>query len=87
MREKLICDIPKNAREVVRIALTEFKGFPLVDVRVFFKSATGGEPKPTRKGVCVRLGLLPDLIAALTAAEQEAAATGLLNARNDDDEA
>ena len=70
--ERLICDIPKNAAELVRVSLAEFKGRPLIDVRVFYKSTTGGEPKPTRKGVCLRLDLLPQLIEALHQAEAEA---------------
>ena len=63
--DRVVAEIPKNASEIVRIALSEFKGKPLIDVRVYFKSETGGEPKPTRKGVAINPALLPELIIAL----------------------
>ncbi len=76
--EKLIETIRKNAREEIRISLTEFKGHDLVDCRVYADPYTGGDWLATRKGVCVSVKKLPDLIAALQQAEAEARAAGLL---------
>ena len=60
-------DIRKNASEVIRVRPTEFKGYSLVDVRVWAETEQGGEAtlKPTKKGICFKRGLLPDVIRAL----------------------
>lgn len=75
--EKTISTIPKNSREELRIALTEFNGHQLADLRIY---VAGDDPKPTKKGVTVNVALLPELVAALQAAEAEARAAGLLGA-------
>ncbi|WP_267421805.1 transcriptional coactivator p15/PC4 family protein [Methylobacterium sp. GC_Met_2] len=67
-----IATVPKNAAEEVRIALTEFNGHELVDVRVFAAIETGGERRATKKGVSLSRRHLPELIRALQAAEREA---------------
>jgi hypothetical protein len=72
----IIATIPKNARERVQIELTEFNGHNLLAIRVF--ADNGAKWVPTRKGITVRAGMLPDLAAALTAAEREAREAGLL---------
>ena len=74
----VIGDIGKNAGEVVRVSLSEFDGHDLVDVRVFFKTQTSPELKPTKKGVALRPALLPELIALLKDAEYQARAAGLI---------
>ena len=64
-----MADITKNAGEVVRIQPTTFEGHDLVDVRVYFRAyADDGQPelRPTKKGVCFKRELLPDVIATLT---------------------
>ena len=76
--EKLIETIPKNAREEISISLTEYHGHDLYDVRVFTEPYSGTEWLATRKGVCLSVAKLPDLIAALQQAEAEARAAGLL---------
>ncbi len=75
---KLIATIPKNARERVQVELTEFNGHNLLAIRVF--ADNGAKWVPTKKGVTVRVDMLPALIAALTEAETEARAAGLLAA-------
>lgn len=79
--DKTIATIPKNAREEVRIGICEFHGHDLFAVRVFTDAAgTTGDRVPTRKGLTASIRLLPDIIAALTQAEAEARAAGLLKA-------
>lgn len=48
--DELIAQFEKNATEVVRISLTEFRGRQLIDVRVYYTDDEG-EYRPTRKGI------------------------------------
>ena len=77
---KLISTIPKNAREKILVALDEFKTkdatYDMISVRCFFED--GGEYRPGRNGLNVRVELLPAILAALQLAETEARAAGLL---------
>lgn len=66
--EILIAEFEKNARERVRVALTEYGGHQLVDVRAFYQDAAG-EWKPG-KGLALRRELLPELRRAIAAAEK-----------------
>ncbi len=79
--DKTIATIPKNQREEIRIALSEFdsKGttHDMISARVFY-DAGNGEMKPGKNGLNVPVRLLPDLVAALTDAETEARAAGLI---------
>ena len=67
---KEIAKIEKNAQEEIIVQLTEFKGYDLVDLRVWAKSVIGEPGKPTKKGRTVKPGLLPELIGALQKAER-----------------
>ncbi len=79
--EKLIVAIPKNQREDIRVALTEFQKdgqyFDMVSARVYY-DAGDGEMKPGRNGLNIPVRLLPALADALREAEAEARAAGLL---------
>lgn len=79
-----LATIAKNSAEDVVIALTEFHGHQLVDVRVYTRAlddgVTSGEKHATKKGIALKVGLLRDLIAGLRAAEIEAVRRGLLDA-------
>lgn len=68
--EQAIATIQKNTREEIRIGLGEFKGHPLVSIRVWVTA----EDLPTKKGLAFNPALLPDVIAALEAAQKEAGA-------------
>lgn len=65
MTERVVATFAKNASEEVRVALTEFKGNALVDVRVYVSYKTTGQIGPTKKGITLRVELLPELIGAL----------------------
>lgn len=75
--KKIIASIRKNARESVRVEITEFKGHNLVDLRVYADGDDG--QVPTKKGITVRVGLLPDLIEGLKKAETAPRSQGLLD--------
>ncbi|MCJ2099203.1 transcriptional coactivator p15/PC4 family protein [Methylobacterium sp. E-046] len=67
----LIATVMKNNTEEVRVSLTSFNGFDLVDIRTFARLiGAGGEPLPTKRGICLGRDRLPDLIAALREAEE-----------------
>ncbi len=72
--------IPKNGREEIRVALDEFQAkdttYDMISVRVFYED--GGEYRPGRNGLNVRVELLPTIVAALRDAETEARKAGLL---------
>lgn len=67
MATKLIGRLPKNAREEIRIELTEWRGAELAAVRIYFENELG-EWIPTKKGVTFRRSQLADIIDALQAA-------------------
>lgn len=82
---KLIATIPKNGREEIRVALDEFEAgdvmYNMFSVRVFYED--GGEYRPGRNGLNVRVELLPAIVAALRKAETEAWAAGLLGGEDE----
>lgn len=68
-QEVLVREFEKNAREVVRVRLTEYKGVPLIDLRGFYEDRGSGEWRPG-KGLCIRREKIPELIQALQEAER-----------------
>ena len=78
--EKTICTIRKSRRQEIRVGFSEFAKdgttFDMAYARVYFDD--GAESRPTRNGLNIRVCLLPELIAALQAAEAEARSAGLL---------
>ncbi len=84
--EKLIAAIPKNQREEIRVALSEFEKdatYDMVSARVHY-DAGNGEMRPGRNGLNVPVRLLPELVAALRQAGSEARAAGLLPDQDDE---
>ena len=75
----LIGAVRKNSAPEVRVALSEFRGSPLIDVQIF--ADFEGQPddrQPTKKGVALDVRALPDLIQVLQNAEREAQRRGLI---------
>jgi hypothetical protein len=67
----LIATVSKNNVEEVRISLTTFNGFDLVDIRTFARLVgAAGEPTPTKRGICLSRDRLPELIQALIQAQE-----------------
>ena len=76
---RTIATFTKSTAEEVRVSLSKFKGFDLVDARVWADPDDGdGDRRPTRKGLCLRVERLPELLEALRQAEEEARKAGLL---------
>ncbi len=71
-----IAEIHKNARERFNVALRDFKGHRLIDLRVYANN--GVTMAQTPKGVCIKPGSLRAVIEALEHAEQVAKREGLL---------
>lgn len=75
-----VTTIQKNGREDVQIALDDFHGIDLIDIRVFAAFDDTGQRKQTKKGVSLKIGKLPSLIEALQETEVEVRRRRLLGA-------
>ena len=75
--DKTITTIEKNSNEEIRIEISEYNNHDLFSMRIWAK--IDDKQVPTRKGITVNVKLLPELIKALTEAEQIAKHGGLLN--------
>jgi len=67
--DEIIVQFEKNATEVVRVSLTEYRGHKLVDLRVYY-SDDEGQYRPTKKGVSLAVGLYADFKRAMQALEK-----------------
>ena len=61
---------PKNKFEEIRVQIKEFKGYDLVDIRVFAGTKDGEEKVPTGKGISINVSHFLDLKKAILAAEE-----------------
>lgn len=57
--DELIAQFEKNATEVVRVSITEFRGRKLIDLRVYYTDDEG-EYRPTRKGISISVDGYPE---------------------------
>lgn len=62
---QLIGEIAKNRRDTVRVSRRTFKGYDLLDIRIWYEDAHTGELKPSPKGISLKLELLPELVELL----------------------
>jgi len=76
---EVISQVTKNAREVVFLSLSEFKGHRLVDIRVHIPGEREGEWVPTRKGISLAVALYPAFKQALAQVEKALISQGLLD--------
>lgn len=76
---EVISKVTKNAREVVFLSLSEFKGHRLIDLRVHVPGDQEGDWVPTRKGLSLAVGLYPDFKQALSQLEEALIDQGLLD--------
>ena len=58
---RLVYRFQRNPDEEIRILLKEYKERYYLDLRLWFHPSSGGEYFPTKKGISVALGLLPEL--------------------------
>lgn len=57
----VVYEFQKNALEVVRMFLSEYKGKSYINIRVYYKNPPSEEYFPTKKGLTVSLDLFPEL--------------------------
>lgn len=76
---EVISKVTKNAREVLFLSLSEFKGHRLIDLRLHVPGDQEGEWVPTRKGVSLAVALYPAFKQALAQLEQALLKQGLLD--------
>ncbi len=71
--------IVKNVVEELRVGLSEYHGYHLINCRIWANYRSPLEERlPTRKGFALRVEQLPELIEALEVAREEAQLAGLL---------
>ena len=75
--EIIIAEWPKNSREVLRVKLDEFKGYPIICCRSWYQGANG-IMKPARGGLTVSIRHLPQILIAMSDAYKVALESGLL---------
>ena len=65
--QKQVATFEKNSMEEVRVTVSEWKGQKYLDIRTWVNPLyeKGEEAKPTKKGITLNAGLLPDLMKAL----------------------
>lgn len=66
----IIAEIPKNAREIIRVEVEEYKGHRFISCRVWAKN-NEGESVPTRKGMSISLNHAEPVLMALCAAHEQ----------------
>lgn len=59
---RVLASFPKRVGAEVRITAKRYRGYELVDLRVFYEDDQGGW-LPTKQGICVRLDQFPLLVA------------------------
>lgn len=76
--ERMVTEIQKNSREVLRVQLQTFKGHELVSVRVWYKERDDEAMKPGKNGLTIRVEKLPELHEAIGKAIEAAKREGTL---------
>ncbi|MBI4353161.1 MAG: transcriptional coactivator p15/PC4 family protein [Candidatus Omnitrophica bacterium] len=76
---QLVAAFPKNKFEEVRVQIQEFKGYDLLDIRVYTSVREGEEKIPTGKGLSLNVSHFSDLKKAILAAETILRENHLLN--------
>ncbi len=77
--DKLVASFPKNKFEEVRVQIKEFKGYDLLDIRVYTASKEGEDKVPTGKGLSINVSHYLELKKALLEAEKVLKENDLLN--------
>jgi hypothetical protein len=67
--DEVIAQFEKNATEVVRVSITEYRGHKLIDLRVYY-SDDEGQYRPTKKGISLAVGLYADFKQAMQVLEK-----------------
>lgn len=76
---QLVASFQKNKFEEVRVYIKEFKGYDLIDLRVYTSVKDAEEKIPTGKGLSINVSHFLDLKNALARAESVLRENNLLN--------
>jgi Transcriptional Coactivator p15 (PC4) len=77
--EIVVAELSRNAREVVRVTLSEFRGTPTFAIWCYYRDAAG-QPRPGKGGIVLGIHHLPALASALARAVDAARTAGRLPA-------
>ena len=77
--DKLITSFQKNKFEEVRVQIKEFKGYDLLDIRVYTTLKDTDDKIPTGKGLSINVSHFQDLKKAILEAESVLRENHLLN--------
>ncbi len=77
--DKLIASFQKNKFEEVRVQIKEFKGYDLLDIRVYTTIKETDDKIPTGKGLSINVSHFQDLKKAILEAESVLRENHLLN--------
>ena len=75
-----VATFDKNKFEEIRIGVKEYKGFDLVDLRVWVESKEAGAKVPTAKGLSLNVELFPQFKKAILLLEKVLKDNNLLSA-------
>jgi len=67
---RVIARFAKNAMEEVRVQTVNYRGYDLIDLRVWVLKEDGKDAVATRKGITINIGLLPELKKAVLALDE-----------------
>lgn len=70
IKSTVVASFSKNSSEEVRAQLTSYRGYDLIDLRVWALRGEGLEGIATRKGLTLSIELLPELKKAVVALEK-----------------
>jgi len=70
MTPTVICEFNKNPSELIRLTLSEFGGRQYLDLRIFYDAGQAEAPdwKPSKKGLCLSVDLLDEVLEGIKAA-------------------
>ncbi|MFT5206604.1 MAG: hypothetical protein ACI9CF_000343 [Candidatus Omnitrophota bacterium] len=77
--DKCVATFPKNKFEEIRVQIKEFKGYDLIDIRVFASAKDGENKVPTGKGVSINITHFNELKKSILDVETELRAGNLLS--------
>ena len=67
--DKLVTSFPKNKFEEIRVQIKEYKGYDLVDIRVYTSLKDSQDKIPTGKGLSVNVSHFEELKKAILETE------------------
>ena len=65
---KLVAEIQKSDIEIIRVSLTQYRNKDYFDIRLYYRE--DGDWRPTKKGLTLAIGLLPELKKAIQALDK-----------------